>query len=202
MKQFTIPTLAISTALIFLTGCASYQAMALNNLSSEGIASNSSDKNDVVVIAKTFNKDDCKRYLDRDVIRKGYQPVQLCIQNNTEKNYVFSLNRVSLSSARPEEVANKVHTSTVGRAVGYGVGSVFLWPLAIPAIVDGIKSSEANQALDTDYYSKSARDHVILPHSQLNKILFVPSSDYQSKFSITLVEEGTLKTKTIEVNSR
>jgi hypothetical protein len=108
----------------------------------------------VKVAAKAFDKMDCKRYLDRDVIKKGYQPVQLFIQNNSDKNYLLSLNRLSLPYVRPEEVARTVHTSTMGRILGYGIpGIVIAWPLIIPAVVDGVKSSEANEALDKDFYA-------------------------------------------------
>ncbi len=112
---------------------------------------------------------------------------------------MFSLNRISLSAARPEEVAEKVHTSTVGRAAGYGVGALFLWPLAIPAIVDGIKSSDANDALDNDFSAKVAHDQVIFRHSHFNKIIFVPVNEYQPAFKVTLIEQDSNKPKIFNV---
>ena len=154
----------------------------------------------ILISAKAFNKSDCKKYLDRDVLKKGYQPVQLYIQNNSDKSYLFSLNRVSLSCARPEEVAEKVHTSTVGRAAGYGAAAWFTCGLlAIPAVVDGVKSSQANEALDNDFSAKTARDQTILPHSHLNKLIFVPVNEYQQMFSITLIEQESNKPKTFNI---
>jgi hypothetical protein len=200
MKYLTLPIFVTSAALL-LSGCASYNARSLNTLASEAIFSSSPRKEDVIVVAKAFNKTDCKRYLDRDVLAKGYQPVQLYIENNSDTNYVFSLNRISLSCARPEEVADKVHTSTVGRVAAYGTGGLFLWPLLIPAIVDGVKSSQANEALDIDFYSKTARDQIIQPHSHFNKLLFVPRNEYQPNFHITLVEPDSHNLKKIEVIS-
>ncbi len=114
--------------------------------------------------------------------------MQLFIQNNTNKNLLFSLNRVSLPLARPEEVAKKVHTSTVGRAAGYGAASLLLWPLIIPAIVDGIQSAQANHSLDNDFYSKGAKDQAVHPHSHINTLLFVPISGYSNHFTITLID--------------
>ena len=179
--------LPIIFCLVYLTGCASYNATALSNLSPD-LFRNSSSKS-IGVAAKTFTRADCKRYLDRDVISKGYQPVQLFIQNNTEKNFSFSLNRISLPHATPEEVAEKVHTSTVGRAAGYGAGALFLWPLAIPAIVDGVKSSQANEALDNDFYSKAAKDQTLMPHAYINTLIFVPVRDFHSSFSVVLIDQ-------------
>ncbi len=178
-------------------GCASYQASPLTTLSTETIETSRSD--DVVVLARAFDRSDCRTYLDRDVIGEGYQPVQIYIQNDSKKSFAFSLNRLSLSCARPEEVAEKVHTSTVGRAVGYGVGALFIWPLAIPAIVDGIKSSKANDALDTDFNAKTARDGIIFPHSHVNRLIFVPVNQYQPSFELTLIEQDTQKARSFNV---
>jgi len=163
-------------------------------------AQNSSD-GEVLIGAKAFNKADCKKYLDRDVISEGYQPVQLFILNNSAHDYSFSLGRISLSCARAEEVAEKVHTSTAGRATGYGVASLFLWPLAIPAVIDGVKSSNANEALDNDFSAKVARDQMIFRHSHYNRILFVPVNEYQSSFKVTLMDQESNEPKTINVSA-
>jgi hypothetical protein len=197
--------LAVSlTTMILLSGCASYDASPLNTLSSEMVVSqsqNGAESNDILVGAKAFDKADCKKYLDRDVISKGYQPVQLYIQNNSDKDYIFSLNRVSVPSARPEEVADKVHTSTVGRAAGYGAAAWFTFGiLAVPAIVDGVKSANANDSLDSDFSAKVARDQLILKHSHFNKLLFVPVNEYQQTFSITLIEQESKNPKIINVS--
>ncbi len=191
---FCIPLMALSS-------CASYRASSLNSLSSTIVVTPSNNE-EVLVTAQAFTKEDCRRYLDRDVISKGYQPVQIYIQNNSKRSYNFSLDRVGLPCARPDEVANTVHTSTVGRAVGYGVGALFLWPLAIPAVVDGIKSSEANASLDSDFSSKTARNQVIQQYSTLNKLIFVPVNEYQENFNITLVDldTNTLKTFSVTIN--
>lgn len=194
---------ALSIAAV-LSGCASYNASPLKSLDSDTIITHipPAEINDhVIVRARAFTKDDCKKYLDRNVIAEGYQPIQLYIQNNSERNFIFSLNRITLPLARSEEVANKVHTNTVGRIVGYGAAAVFTCGLfAIPAIVDGVKSANANEALDHDFSMKVATDQVIPGHSYFNKLIFVSRSEYQSLFSITLIDQESRKPKTIEVS--
>ena len=172
----------ICLPLMALTSCASYKATSLGNLSSEIMTSPSTSEK-VLFGARAFTKEDCRRYLDRNVISKGYQPIQVYIQNNSDASYNFSLDRIGLPCVRSDEVADTVHTSTVGRAVGYGVGALFLWPLAIPAIVDGIKSSEANTSLDNDFSDKTAKNQIIHPYSTLNKIIFVPVSGFVEKIA-------------------
>lgn len=202
MRRYFSLIVLVLTGMLTLSGCASYNAAPLNTLSSEVIRSSSSKSNNVFVAAKAYDRMDCKRYLDRDVISNGYQPIQLYIQNNSDKYYSFSLNRLDLPFATQDEVVRKVHTSTVGRILGYGVpGVLVLWPLVIPAVVDGIKSSEANEALDYDFSSKVARDQVIGPHSYLNKIIFVPVGDFRQSFNITLIDQESNEPDTIIVQT-
>ena len=191
MKKRLIYHFAVAVTLAStLSSCASYSASSLRNLSSEINHSHrfSGKEGNVTVVAKTFDKKDCEQYLDRDILAKGYQPVQLYIQNDSDNSYSFSLNRVSITCSRADEVAEKVHTSTVGRAVGYGAAAVLTCGLfVIPAIIDGVKSSEAIEALDNDFLQKTAKDQSIAPHSCLNKLLFVPIHEYQSDFNVTLI---------------
>lgn len=197
MKSKLFSVVMSVSALILLSGCANYRANSLNTLYSESLMqeSHSKTEGDITILAKAFDTMDCKRYLDRDVIRRGYQPVQLYIQNNSDKFYFFALNRLSLPYVQPEEVAKTVHTSTIGRVLGYGIpGIVIAWPLIIPAVVDGIKSSEANDLLDKDFYSKSVKEEQIVPpHSCLNKIIFFDVNDYQSNFTLRLIETESKK---------
>ena len=201
MKRIS-PIMFISLALLpLLSSCASYKAVALSNLSIVSVQSGWQSKSEEIqVVAKAFNKSDCKRYLDRDVIAAGYQPVQLYIQNNSNKPFIFSVERVSLPCATAEEVAEKTHTSTVGRATGYAAGGLFFWPLFIPAIIDGVKSSQANSALDIDFSFKVACNQTIFPYAHFNKILFVPQGQYQSAFSIVLLDGDSGKPKKIQVS--
>lgn len=160
----------------------------------------SKDLKNVEVYTKTFNQYDCKKYLDRDVIAAGYQPIQIIIKNNSDKVVVFSPDQVSLTCARVEEVAARVRTSTTGRAVGYGAAAVFFMGLfAIPAIIDGVGSARANSALDADYYFKVAKGQSLSPNTKLNGLLFVPKGSFTNTFTVTLREEGSNKVYRIPV---
>ncbi len=199
MKRTHLLATSFSVCMLILSGCASYKAEPLDTVSSQSTRSPEQNVN-VTISAKAFNKHDCKKYLDRDVISKGYQPVQLTIENNSDQDYYFSLNRIDLQCARPEEVANRVHTSTIGRILGYGIpGLLVLSPLVIPAIVDGIKSSKANDALDSDFYSKTASDQTIAPHSHFNKLIFVPTKNYRSLFNVSLMNQASNQVESFDV---
>lgn len=199
MKLKTPIFSCLALALLF-TSCASYRASPLCDPSPCLVEAAPRNEN-VSVASKTFNRSDCLRFLDRDVLAEGYQPLQLYIQNDSKKSYIFSLNRISLPTATPEEVAEKVHTSTVGRVLGYSAGALFFWPLVIPAIVDGIESSKANRALDNDFFAKAARDRIIRPHSRFNALIFVPVQAYQSPYTITLIDQDSKEPKVFDISS-
>ena len=173
-----------------LASCASYRAASLPTLHPE-FAPFAKEKEGVVLACKAFTRQDCKRYLDRNVIRAGYQPIQICVHNNTERYLLFTPDAVTLPCVPAEEVAERVHTSTLGRAGGYGAGSLFIWPLIIPAVVDGVRSSQSNVSLDRDFSAKSADEGVIQPYSRFNRLVFVPLEDYSSSFLIRLVDRKT-----------
>jgi hypothetical protein len=193
----------LSLFLLSLSSCANYKATSLNTLSKADYPALKMEADaGVVICAKTFNESDCKKYLDRDVIAHGYYPVQVYIENNSDNDYLFSINRVSLPLARTEEVAEKVHTSTVGRAAGYGAAALLTSGLfAIPAIVDGVKSVNANRALDTDFIAKAAKDHVIYQHSHSNMLMFIREESYQQTFTITLIDNKSYKSKVFKVTA-
>lgn len=192
--------LSLFAGLLLLSGCASYRATPLNTISAPGSWMPWKAR-DVVVAARAFDEEDCKQYLDRDVISKGYRPVQITIENKSDSNYLFSLNRVSLPCARAEDVAEQVHTSTVGRTAGYGAAALFFWPFAIPAVVDGVRSVKANESLDLDFVSKVAKDQIIAAHAHVNMLMFVPESSFKNVFSITLIDLKTSEAREFKVHA-
>ena len=184
--KLLLPFLA---AIALVSSCANYKATTLNRLDPEFTPA-SQKIGDVTLAAKTFTLQDCKKYLDRDVLEEGYVPIQITIINQSNKQYIFSPSMINMPSATPDQVAVLVETSTVGRATSYGVGALFWRPLAIPAVVDGVKSHEANEELDKDYATKDLGNEVIQPYSTLNGLIFVPKESYKSNLSLTIADKN------------
>lgn len=198
MKKTNLFIIAAIAA--FFTGCASYQASSLSALDPDFVKSYS-EAQDLEIGCKAYTVDDCFAFLDRNVIAKGYQPVQLTFKNASDKRYVFSTKHLTFPCASAEEVAHRVHTSTVGRIAGYGVGGLFVWPLFIPAVVDGIKSSNANTALDKDFDQKAKNDLLIAPHSYSKTVIFVPKAHFSPIFDVSLLDEETGEYKVIGLSA-
>ena len=189
---------------ILLTGCASYQANSLSALNPEYVQTYE-EVEGVSIGCKAYTVEDCYNYLDRNVIAKGYQPVQLTFYNQSDKSYLFSTNGVSLTCSSPEEVARTVHTSTAGRVAGYTIGGVLFlpvtFPLFIPAVVDGIKSSNANGALDVDFSVKAKDSFEIRPNSYSTTLVFVPKAHYAPIFELSLSDQKTGESKVVAVSA-
>ena len=72
--------------------------------------------------------------------------------------------------------------------MSYGVAGLFLWPFFIPAVVDGVKSSQANQRLDEDFAKKELADQIISPYNTINGLIFVPKNEFSRDFTVTAVD--------------
>jgi hypothetical protein len=183
---FKAAALLATIALLGLSGCAHYRAKSLNRLTT-GIEPQ--NKKSVISFAyQVFDTDDCLYYLDRDVIAKGYQPVHITFTNNTSHHLNFSTEMFSFPCASIGEVAADAHTNTTARAVGYGVGGIFIWPLLIPAIVDSMGSAKANKKLNADFSRKGLRSQLVPPSSSINGLIFVPVESFDSNFSFVVTD--------------
>lgn len=169
--------------LLALSGCVHYAPKFHLTALNTGVCVAENQKNKQVISFEyhVFNKQDCIKYLDRDVISKGYQPIQITIKNDTTRYLNFSIKDFNISCVDEGEVAQKLHANTKGRAAGYGTAALFVWPFAIPAIVDGIGSSDSNKKLDLDFYKKSLHDQIINPGSMINGLVFVLVNSYNPK---------------------
>lgn len=150
------------------------------------------ENNEKVSVAwKKFDKAGCKTYLGRDVLAEGYVPMQMTIRNDSNEILYLSPENFNIPLASVHEVSSKVHTSTATRIVAWGVPGLFIWPFLIPAVYDGVKSSEANDALDTDYQSKALKEQLIQPRSTYNAVVFVPKNQANQPIEMFLVNQKT-----------
>lgn len=167
-------------------GIAHYRAVPLNFINKAHIS-----ENEMSFEYKIFNPKDCRRFLGRpQIIRKGYTPIQISITNNTDQMLIMSLDNISLPATPYYTIAELVKFHTSKRVVAWGIPGLFIWPFLIPAIMEAIESPRANENLIADYANKALTNGMIKPFSTLNGIIFVPNSQVNSFFSITLIGSG------------
>ena len=80
------------------------------------------------------------------------------------------------------------------------MAGLFIWPLLIPAVVDGVGSSKANTQMDIDFASKGLQDAVIQPYVVANGVIFVPTSEFRSNLQINIIERDTKEKLTFTFN--
>lgn len=199
MKSYTQRISLCLLSLLSLAGCARYRAQGLHRLMPQ--AALQANAQSISFAHRVFTPQDCKKYLDRNVIAKGYQPIQITLMNNTNRFIRVSPHAFSFACVDAYEVAQRVHTSTVKRAVGYGVAGLFVWPLLIPAVVDGFGSEKANEKLDYDYNAKLLRERVVKPYSMINGLIFVPNEEFESSFTLRVIDANTNESFILNSNS-
>jgi hypothetical protein len=156
----------------------------------------------ILVFAKAMTPSESKRNFGHDLISRGVQPLHLTIQNNTPDEYSLCPSSVDLPRIEPSKIAFKVTQSTIPRAIGYKIASLFFWPFMIPGTIDSIRVFSHHKKLKKDLKAKSMRDEVVAPYSTYNRVLFVPQDQFQSTFKVNLIELESLKSTEFSVEAQ
>lgn len=176
----------------------------------------------VIVLYKPLTNQESRKYLDRDWISKGYQPVQIAIENISSDPMQFTKEGLSLPVASKEMIKalahrnNKLKATTIGApsatmlslgligllAAPAAFGLILLVPIGLGSAGMHTASSllKADAKLDHDYDTKCLHDGVIPPRSVLEGVVFIPKKEYHDKFMLKVVD--TKNNKLIVVEAR
>ena len=178
-----------------LSGCATYSAGRLPSAELTTFK-NAQDQDGLKVAVKLFDARESKQIFGVSKVHELYQPVYIAIDNRTKNGYQFSKSTsINKQSVPAEEVAKNCGFSTIGRATTYGVAGLFIWPLLIPAVVDGVGSAQANQKMESDYTYKEIKDDRIQSNGLLNGVIFVYKMKEGEEFAIRLQNVDTNEIK-------
>ena len=170
-----------------MTSCASYTSISLPQRDVTSLTQN--EKLDDVYVGVSFmDRADCQRYFDADLIDKGVQPIYLVIENSSDKTWVFSKENVGCPKMDSLQASEKGERNTGARIAGYAALSLLVWPFLIPAIVDGVGSTNANKALRADYESKQFADGPIRPRQTKYGVFYAPPLNNGEEVIIKLIE--------------
>ena len=166
-------------ALIALPHCAKYKPIPL------GKPFHHKEKGKVEVAAREFTPAEFKHYFDTSIDCKKFIPLQLFVHNKSDKSITLEAKNLNLTLLTTDKVKRKMHRSTAARTVGWGVAGALLFaPLIIPAIVDGVRSNNANTEIDADmdkYAFGSDSSIEIKPGVAINKIMFAERPSIKSE---------------------
>lgn len=170
---------------VTLQGCAKYRAFPISPLAPEFHKSAITTEN-VSACCEVLDSAASKRGFNKDLTKVGFQPVQFSVKNGGDRHLTLQVSDINLPTADSQAVADRCHYSTAGRATGYGVVGIFIWPFLIPAIVDGVGSAKANGQMDLDFAAKALRDQVIMPYGSANGVLYVPTDQFSPDITLRL----------------
>lgn len=178
-------------------GYARYKATSLKKISHKKIKVVKNHKisiEPILVDYKIFNKKDCKKYLNsKDILKKGYQPIQIIVTNNSKHDISISIDDFSFPCISAHEVANELHRNGATRGAGFGAGAFFCPILLIPACVQGCGANQFNNDMDRDFVKKSLKDQVVLVNKTANGIIFIEEDDFTQDFTLTVQDQVTKK---------
>ena len=173
--------------LLFLSSCAKYEGKKL-----PAPHAPIHNKKNIKVSRKALTQKESRKYFSgRNLLARGYQPVQIYIENNTDKTYYLNPNLITL----PLESASSVARS-MQRNVGWKITKYFIIGGPVWAAIEGVASHDANKMIKSDMGEKSIRLNTavkIRPHGIINKVMFVAKENYNSDFDVSLIEHKTNK---------
>lgn len=162
-------------------------------------------KNNLEITAKAYTSQECECNLNRNLLRKGYQPIEITLENHTSKTYFLSLEGVDIKTVKPEEIVNNLHMQHVPKAVAFKVAGFFFWPLIIPGTIDGIITMKTHLNLKRDYKAKSIKmeKEPLIPYSKIHRVIFVKRATLAKSFTIHLKEDKSHKIHpfSVKINS-
>lgn len=144
----------------------------------------------VQISAKAYSSRESMIYLNRDLLHRGLQPLQITIQNNTGKAFYLSNEGLDLPNVASQAVAGEITRSAIPRSIAFRIAGFFFWPLLIPGTIDNIITMKTYFEIKQDYYAKSIKDHpeLIVPYSTVNRVIFLPAHQPADEFTLYLQE--------------
>lgn len=196
MRSVLVPMMYVVVAMLVLPGCAFHKANYLKNTPRiDGEHAMACTKDKVTVRTKIYDKYDSKEYFGTDLLSRGYTPIQISIDNQSNDAYVFQPSYMNVEMVSSDAVAQELYSQTGMKTVGLFatgyLGLLFfhpLWPLMVVAPYYGMASYRKNQKiterLPLNTIQEWQQDIVIPPHTCLNKFVFTPTETFHHAFSV------------------
>jgi len=156
--------------------------------------------NTIHVVAKAYTSEESRKYLNENLLKSGYQPVQITIQNNSADEFSLSTGSVDLPTVSSSKVAKIVTNAALPRSIAYKIVGIFFWPMVFPSTIDSVITIKNYTSFKNDLQSKILKKEVVAPYSIYNRVVFVPSDQFKESFDLTLIELSSLKPKVIHIS--
>lgn len=175
----------------------------------------------ITVEAKILDRCDSIQLFNRNLLKDGFQPLQITIKNPTDQNYQFSPDKTTLNLSSEEEIIAHSKPDTFhflpfsllfpshaplknlfALSAPHLKRSLFLASPHIPLLgkIPFTASTEAHFKQKIEKHQPKAQ--IIKANSSLNIVLIAPEDLFSENFQITLISEKTQEPKILEVIAR
>lgn len=137
---------------------------------------------------RAFTAKDCKEILKaKNLIKKGYQPIQITVTNNSDTSISISSENFTLSCLSVDEVTEVLYQMYRQRSLNLGIAGCFVvgFPLIIPSIVRSYHADDYHNQIRKNLTEKSLQA-TVLPGATASGLIFVQRKDFRSDFSLNL----------------
>ncbi len=136
-KHKNLISIILASSILFLTaGWKNQPTLSLSNPKAVSFNSEGLD-----LSAKVYTPEDSKEYLHRDLISRGYVPVEVSINNNTAKSYAISGASVPLACATCCGRAWSVRRNGAIASRLTSDERMPSWPIAMPSVTVMVQNS-------------------------------------------------------------
>ncbi len=199
-SKWISPFLVILSTFSLLTSWDSYRIVELKEELKEALFAPS--PLNVSVLAKLYDAEESKLYLRRDLLDRGYQPIQITIVNRSQHTLGLSSQGIEgIELASVNEVSGAILIKGLPRSVAYKVAAALFWPFAIPSVIDSFRTFHAQEKLRLDYYSKTLKnlEEFVPPYAKVERVIFVPCDQIPESFSLSLFDFDSGKEQTFQI---
>jgi len=152
-------------------------------------------KKDISLKYKVYTLDEVKKFFRTNLIKKGFLPVFISIQNDSDLEVHFSPDQMNVPHASAKKISKLAHKSFIGKMLAYNIASFFFMPISIIGTVDGIRHWQANRTIDKIYAAREAVEQWISPHETYRGVIFIPLKQLKERLNNLTVTLTDLESK-------
>ncbi len=145
----------------------------------------------VKIDCRALTQEECTGYLGKDVTSGGYKAIQINLKNTTQRYLKLSRNDIDLKTVSADVAAQSVDKNISKRVLGWGIPSLFIPILLVPALITTTLSHRDNKKVLKKCKDKALSDRIIAPNDAFSGVVFVPISDYKDSFNLVLTDQKT-----------
>jgi hypothetical protein len=152
----------------------------------------------IKISIQAFTHQECIHFFKTNLIKKGFRPLIMHIENKTLNTYRFShfkssLTNSSLSLAPIKKIAQGLNFNILLLTSTTFVASLALYAQFIPVILAATFAMMRYNTAITTFLEKNCFDDAvelkILPYQTVSKLIFFHESEFTSNFEINFLEE-------------